>query len=168
MNKKQKLEKIEKLKDFSSYISEGMVEVGRDRNMDVDVVAVYKQKQGKLPDSLFVLQTFANEMSKRENYSATTFRVLMYFFALSQYENFVSIDVKTISENLGLSEMSVKRATKQLTDDNIIIKVEHPSDKRRIDYFINPQAAWRGSSFNRDKFLKKAKDNKMQLKMFLE
>ena len=94
--------------------------------------------------------------------------LLMYFFALSQYENFVGIDVKTISEDLELSEVSVKRATKQLTDDNIILKIQHPSDKRRIDYFINPHAAWKGKSLTRDKFLKKAKDNKMQLDMFKE
>jgi DNA-binding MarR family transcriptional regulator len=160
--------KREKLKDFSDYISEGMVEVGRDNNLEVDVVNIVKQRQGKMPDSLFVLQAFAGDMSKRENYSNTTFRVLMYFFSLSQYENFVSIDVKTISENMNLSERSVMRATKQLTDDNIIIKIDHPSDKRRIDYFINPKAAWKGKTITRDKFLKKAKDTKMQLDMFKE
>jgi len=161
-------EKVTRMKDFSSYIGDGIEEVGREQNMQVDVVNIVKQRQGKMPDSIFVLQNFANEMSKREKYSAATFRVLMHFFALSQYENFVNIDVKTISENLNMSENSVKRATKQLSDDNIILKTEHPSDKRRIDYFINPKAAWRGNTMKRDKFLKKAQDKRMQLDMFGE
>ena len=92
----------EKLKDFSSYVADGIVEVGKDNNMEVDVVNIVKQRQGKMPDSLFVLQTFASDMARRKNYTTATFRVLMYFFALSQYENFVGIDVKTISEDLEL------------------------------------------------------------------
>lgn len=160
--------KTEKLKDYSEYISAGMVEVGRDNNLEVDVVNIVKQRQGKMPESLFVLQNFASEMSKRGNYTITTFRVLMYFFSLSQYENFISIDIKSIAENMNISKESVKRATKQLTDDNIILKIEHPSDKRRIDYFINPKAAWKGKTITRDKFLKKAKDTKVQLDMFKE
>jgi predicted transcriptional regulator len=86
---------------------------------------------------------------------------------LSEYENFVSIDVKTISEFLDISELSVKRATKQLTEDNIILKIEHPTDKRRIDYFLNPDSCWRGKSLNRDKAIDKLKKkNKLQLELF--
>lgn len=162
-----KSKNIEKLKEYSEYISEGIVEVGRDNNMDVQVTNIVKQRTGKMPQAVFLLQSFAQKVSCRKDYSANTFRVLMYFFALSKYENFVSIDVKTISENLEISEMSVKRATKQLTDDNIILKIEHPSDKRRIDYFLNPMASWKGKSLNRDKAINKlTKKNKAQLDMF--
>jgi DNA-binding MarR family transcriptional regulator len=162
----KKEEKYQKLKDYSEYMSEGLVEGGRDNNLDVQVTNIIKHKQGKMPDSVFVLQSFAQKVAYRKNYSANTFRIMMYFFGLSQYENFVSIDVKSMSEDLDISEASVKRATKQLVDDNIIIKTIHPSDKRRIDYFLNPMASWRGKTLNRDKFLRKANDNKMQLDMF--
>jgi DNA-binding MarR family transcriptional regulator len=157
----------QKLKDYSEYISEGAVEVGRDNNMNVQVTNIVKTRQGKMPDSVFVLQVFCQQLANRKNYSAATFRVLNYFWALSKYENFVSIDVKSISENLELSEVSVKRSTKQLVDDNILMKLEHPTDKRRIDYFLNPTASWRGKTLNRDKAIEKlTQKNKYQLDMF--
>ena len=164
----KKEEKRQKLKDYSDYIDNGMIEVGKENNLDVQVTNIIKLKQGKMPESVFVLQTFAQKLSYKNDYNSTTFRVLFYLISLSQYENFVSIDIKTISENLCISEMSVKRATKKLVEDNIVIKVSHPSDKRRVDYFLNPLAMWRGKTLNRDKFLKKAKDNKVQLNMFNE
>ena len=162
----ENLKKSEKIKEIGEYNSQGIEEVGRDNGLKFDVTTIYKGQRGKMPDSIFVLQNFANELSKRKNYSANTFRVLMHFFGLSIYENFISIDIKTISENLDISVASVKRATSQLTEDNIIMKHIHPTDNRRIDYFINPQAAWRGNTLNRDKQLKKLKDNKTQLDMF--
>jgi len=162
-----KTKNLQKLKDLSEYISEGIVEVGKDNNMDVQVTNIVKARSGNMPQSVFLLQSFAAKVAMKKDYSANTFKVLMYFFALSQYENFVSIDVKTISENLEISQASVKRATGQLVDDNIIIKTEHPSDKRRTDYFLNPMASWKGKSLNRDKaILKLTKKNKYQLDMF--
>jgi len=159
-------EKSQNLEEIVEYIERGIEETGKDNKMNFEVTTIYKGQRGKMPDSIFVIQNFANELSKRKNYSANTFRVLMHFFSLSQYENFISIDVKTISENLDISVASVKRATSQLKEDNIIMKHIHPTDNRRIDYFINPHAAWRGNTLNRDKQLKKHKDNKMQLDMF--
>lgn len=164
MNKEKKQQK---LKDYSEYISEGMVEVGKDNEMNVQVTNIIKTRTGKMPDSVFILQSFAQKVSFQKDYSAITFRVLLYFFGLSEYENFVSVDVKTISEFLNVSEPSVKRATGQLSKDNILIKVEHPSDKRRIDYFLNPMASWRGKSLNRDKAISKLeKKNRTQLELF--
>jgi hypothetical protein len=159
-------EKSQNLEEIAEYIEQGIEEMGRENKMNFEVTTIYKGQRGKMPDSIFVIQNFANELAKRKSYSANTFRVLMHFFGLSQFENFISIDIKTISENLDISEASVKRATSQLKEDNIIIKFVHPTDKRRIDYFLNPHAAWRGNTLNRDKQLKKHKDNKMQLDMF--
>jgi DNA-binding MarR family transcriptional regulator len=144
----------------------GAIEVGKQQNLNVEVYSYVKGKQGKMPESVFVLQAFAQKLAFQENYSNHTYRVLFYFFSLSQYENFVSIDIKTIAEDLRISEQSVKRATKQLVEHNVIIKVPHPTDKRRLDYFLNPHASWKGKTINRDKFLDKAKKDRMQLDMF--
>lgn len=162
MNKK---EKSKRLNDFADYLNLGIEEAGKDNNLNVQSNTFISEKKGKLPDSVFVLQSFAQKLSYRKDYSIITFRVLFHFLALSQFENFVSIDVKTISDNLEIGEASVKRATKQLFDDRIIVKIPHPSDKRRIDYFINPMAAWRGKSLKRDKFLEQ---NKNQLRLNLD
>jgi predicted transcriptional regulator len=164
----KKEEKRQRIKDFSDYIENGQNEVSKDFNIDLDVTTIYKSRTGKMPDSVFVLQDFALKLAIRGVYNLITYRILFYFIAVSQYENFISADVKTIAEDLNISVPSVKRATKQLTDDNIIMKIEHPKDKRRIDYFLNPKATWRGKTMNRDKFIDKAKKNKLQLELFKE
>jgi DNA-binding MarR family transcriptional regulator len=162
-----KEKKINNLREYGEYLSQGIEEVGKDYGLNTKANLIISQQRGKMPDAVFVLQSFAQKVAHRKNYSANTFRVMLYFFGLSEYENFVSVDVKTISEWLDISEVSVKRATKQLTDDNILIKTEHPSDKRRIDYFLNPMASWRGKTMNRDKAIEKLqKKNKAQLDMF--
>ena len=162
----KKQNKNDILSAFGSYVEGGFEEVGREMGLNVEANTFIKTKQGNLPQAVFVLQTFAEKLSYRTDYNVHTFRVLFYFISLSQFENFVSIDVKTISENLGIPIISVKRATKKLTNDNVILKVPHPSDKRRIDYFLNPMAAWKGKSLNRDKALAKLKKSKVQLEMF--
>jgi len=90
-----------------------------------------------------LIHDICNKMYKIRKYSANTFRVFFYILSLSKIENFVSIDVKTIAENINITEISVIRATKQLCADNILKKVPHTSDKRRIDYLINPMVEWK-------------------------
>lgn len=155
----------EKLKDFGEYVSEGIEEEGRSRDMVVKSTTILSINKGKMPESIFVLQQFARAVAQR-NYTANIYRVLMYFFGLSEYENFLCVDVKTISEKLLMTERSVMRATKTLEKDNILKKIKHPNDKRRVDYFLNPMAAWRGKAINRTKTIKKLEDGKHQLEMF--
>jgi DNA-binding transcriptional regulator GbsR (MarR family) len=78
-----------------------------------------------------------------------TVRILMYLFGLSAYENYLSIDIKTLGEQLKLTDRSIISAINELVDNNIILKFPHPTDKRRNDYFINPTAAWKGNSYAR-------------------
>jgi len=157
-----------RIKYLGEYLEQGIVETGNDENISVDSTLILKIKQGKMPDAVFVLQNFCKNIANRIDYTQSTFRVLFYLISLSKYENFNSIDVKTIAENMNMTPLSVKRATKQLSDDNVIKKIDHPSDKRRIDYFLNPMAMWRGKTLNRDKFLIKAKTQKIQLGLFGE
>jgi hypothetical protein len=153
------------LKDFGDYLSVGIKEEGKDRGLNVNSTTIISVGNGKMPDSVFVLQQFCIEISKRD-YSTHTFRVLFYLFGLSQYENFVSIDIKTIAEFLKIAERSVLRATKDLEVGNILIKMTHPSDRRRKDYFINPMAAWRGKTINRTKSIKKLHQSNVQLDLW--
>lgn len=155
----------EGLTDFAEYVSIGIEEEGRERGLEVKSTTIVSVSKGKMPDSIFVIQQFCSEVARRK-YSTNTYKVLFFLFSLSQYENFVSIDVKTIAENILINERSVMRATKQLEKDNILMKVKHGSDKRRIEYFINPLAAWRGKTINRTKALKKMENNNLQLDMF--
>jgi predicted transcriptional regulator len=91
---------------------------------------------------------------------------LVYFLGLSRYENYLSIDIDTIAGDLSLSKRTVVRCLNILVEQNIIIKIEHPSDKRRHDYFINPLRAWKGNSNARNKKIKQLeKMDKVQLKL---
>ena len=62
------VEKIKKVKEFSDYIDSGIVEVGKEYDINVDVVNIVKIRTGKMPDSVFVLQKFAQKVCQRKNY----------------------------------------------------------------------------------------------------
>jgi predicted transcriptional regulator len=119
---------------------------------DIDVSVNVRQKRGKLPPNIMVFQAFAY-LSATKLKPATN-KVLMLFFSISGYENYVGMDVTTIMEELNLSKPSVVNALKELEDNNIIMKVANVIDKRRNDYFINPLSAWKGNSFTRQKMIK--------------
>jgi DNA-binding transcriptional regulator GbsR (MarR family) len=84
-----------------------------------------------------VTQDFVIELSKKQNYSPSTFRVLFHFLTLSGNEIVTSLHIKRIAKSLSISENSVKRAINLLTEDNIILKNYH--NKTKVDYFLNPQ-----------------------------
>lgn len=146
-------------------LSEGVKNVvGEDhpnRNIKVDI-RINQAPRIKMPDNIMVLQTFATLAAI--NLKPATNRVLMLLFGLSAYENFLGIDVKTISEKLNITNRSVISAMKELESNNIILKIPHPVDKRRNDYFINPLAAWKGNSYTRMKRI--GVIDKNQLKLF--
>jgi DNA-binding MarR family transcriptional regulator len=162
-----KQSKFKERKDYGDYIGEGATEEAKQRKLDdIDVKVIVSGRKVKMPEAIFLFQVIAGELAYRTAYSVSTFRVLFFFLAISKYENFISVDVKTISEELDISLSAVKRATKQLADDNIIIKVPHETDARRHDYFLNPHGVWKGKMINRNKAIKKAKDNQIQLNIF--
>lgn len=157
--------------EYKNYVEAGLEEVTRDMlevsKDNVEVNVYVKKNTTKLENSVFVLQKFAKDVMNR-NYSTSTYRVLFYFISLTEYENYLSIDINTISEDVQINKRSVLRALKELEDDKIVIKLPHPMDKRRHDYFLNPMAMWRGKEINRKKKIEKLKKNKHQLNLFSE
>lgn len=114
-----------------------------------------------LPPNVMVFQTFAYLAATELKPSSN--KVLMLFFANSGYENYVGMDVKTIAEILEVSERTVTTATNELEKHNIILKTQHPSDRRRYDYFLNPFASWKGNSESRKKMMQVIPDNQLEL-----
>ena len=110
-------------------------------------------KRTPLPPNIMVFQTFAYLAATK--LKPATNQVLMLFFSKSVYEGFIGMDVKTISEELTITERSVISALNELVDNNIIIRVQNTADRRRNDYFINPMAAWKGNSYTRKTSLSK-------------
>lgn len=138
--------------------------LGKLNDKKIDVQINIRQKRGVLPQNVMVFQAFAFLAATKLKPSAN--RVLMLLFSFSEYENYIGMDVKTISEHLDMTERSVITALNELVENNIIIKVDHPSDKRRNDFFINPIAAWKGNSFSRQKSIRQLKENSNQLDLF--
>jgi hypothetical protein len=133
--------------------------------METKVSVRTAPKRISLPDNMMVFQSFAYLASTK--LKPSTNRILMFFFAKSAYENFIGIDVKTLMEELKMSEPTVVNGLKELEVNNIIIKFQNTKDRRRHDYFINPTAAWKGNSFTRDKQIKKITgENPNQLALF--
>lgn len=129
---------------------------------EVKVTVSKQKKRLPLPQNVQVFQAFAYLSATK--LKASTNRILMLLFAMSAYENYIGMDVKTIAEELELSERSVINGLNELEKYNIIIKFKHPSDKRRHDYFVNPTAMWKGNSFTRMTALKSIDPD--QLEMF--
>ena len=128
-------------------------------------IRIAKKPAVKLPANIMLFQAFA--MVAALKLKPATNQVLMLLFGLSAYENYIGIDVKTIQEHLGgISSRSIIRALKELEEEKIIIKLPHPSDKRRNDYFINPTAAWKGNSYSRVQRIKQLVKNSVQLQLF--
>ena len=139
-------------------------ELNKEKEVNVQI-SVQKGRKAPLPPNIMVMQKFAY-LSATQLKPAST-RVLMLFFAMSGYENYVGMDVKTIQEELNIkSNKTVVSALKELEDNNIIMKIENVTDRRRNDYFINPLSAWRGNSNTRKKMQKNLAMHTNQLSLF--
>lgn len=160
MDKKSK----ENLARLTKEVTEN-AHLGNLNDKNVEVSINVRQKKCKIPPNIMVFQPFA--YLSATTLKQSTNKVLMFFFSISGYENYVGIDVLTIMEKLKLSKPTVVNALKELEDNNIILKFPNVIDKRRNDYFINPLSAWKGNSFTRQKMIKKATQyDPNQLSMF--
>jgi predicted transcriptional regulator len=147
--------------DYKRSITEEVQKLVKNEHPDIENIStkiIIKHNSGvKLPQNVMVFQKFAYLAATK--LKPSTNQVLMLFWAMSEYENYVSMDVKTLSETLVIDERTVIRALNELEQYNIIIRTKHPSDKRRNDYFINPAASWKGNSNARAKKIKELATN---------
>jgi len=121
--------------------------MGKGFQNGVDVSVNVRPTREKLPPNVMVFQTFAYLSATKLTPSSC--KLLMYFFSKTGYENYIGIDVKTLSEELKMVDRTILRALNELKENGIIVKLKNPSDRRRHDYFINPFGAWKGNSYTR-------------------
>jgi DNA-binding MarR family transcriptional regulator len=129
-------------------------------------LSIFKKPKVKSSPNIQLFQTAAYLAATTLSPSAN--KILMYFLSLSEFENYVGIDQKTINEELCISLSATEKGLKELRDNGVIVKVDHLSDKRRNDYFINPMHAWKGKMLNRKIALSKLHKNQNQLHLFGE
>ena len=113
-----------------------------------------------------LFQTAAYLAATRLSPSAN--KILMYFLSVSEFENYIGVDIKSLHEKLDISYSSCEKGLKELRDNSVIIGVKHINDKRRNDYFINPMQAWKGKMINRQSTLKELNKDENQLELFGE
>jgi DNA-binding MarR family transcriptional regulator len=90
-------------------------------------------------------------------------KIFHYFLCELQYGNYVEADIKAIALINDISQISVKRAIKELIEVEVIIIDKDLNDRRRNTYFINPYLAWKGNAGDRIKSVKKLEKEKQQL-----
>lgn len=147
------------VKYISSQVESGIEELGKNEGLIIESNTFFKEKKGVMPQSVFVLQQFAKVFSQNITLSSASYRIFFHLIALTEYENFISVDIKTIAQNLNLSERTVIRGIKDLEAINIILKTAHINDKRRHEYFLNPTTVWKGNSQARTKKIRKINDD---------
>ena len=126
-----------------------------------------KTGQPKPPPNIQVFQTAAYLAATSLTPSAN--KLLMYFLSISQFENAVSIDQKSLSEDLSMSLSAVEKGMRELIENGIVLKVKYLKDGRRNEYWLNPMSAWKGKTLNRKIALQKAHNlDKDQLHLFGE
>lgn len=120
-----------------------------------------------LPNNIMVFQRFA--MLAATKLKPSSNRILMYFFALSEYENQIAISQEQLQEDLILGKSTVVRALNELKKEGIILSVPHANDKRFNEYILNPMSSWKGNGTSRKILLEKiSKLNPNQLDLFGE
>ncbi len=152
MTKKETKDKVQYI---STQVENGIHELAKTEGINIEANTFFKERKGNMPQAVFVLQQFAKVFSESITLTSASYRIFFHLIALTEYENFISVDIKTIAQNLNLSERTVIRGIKDLEQINIILKTPHINDKRRHEYFLNPTTVWKGNSDARTKKIKK-------------
>ncbi len=139
-------------------------------NENMQVSVLFKSKIPRIPDYTQVFQEALKRIVAGEGMTLITYRVFCYLLGTMQFENFIGINIKTMAEDLNVSEPSIKRAMKQLKELNIVISIKDTMDRRLNCYMLNPKAAWKGKAKNYISVVKKMKNLKdpgqLKLKLF--
>jgi DNA-binding transcriptional ArsR family regulator len=89
-------------------------------------------------------------------------KVFFYLMVTMSFENFIGIDMKTISEKIKMPLRTVTLAMKELKEAGIVMAIKNNFDNRRNDYRLNPLVVWKGKVNSRTKSLK---ENPMQISL---
>ena len=86
----------ENLEYIADQVQQGIEETGRDNDIQIEAYTIYKNKKARLPDFNMVFKAFS--MFVADNITPATCKVIFKLFGMNEFENFISIDIKTISE----------------------------------------------------------------------
>jgi hypothetical protein len=113
-------------------------------------------------DFVMVYQEMFKRILKGE-ISLSAIKLFGYMISVMEFQNFIGIDLLTISEDIKMPLPTVKKAMHDLKELGIMISTKDNLDTRRNIYRLNPIVAWKGKVVNR---VKQMKDNPAQLPLF--
>lgn len=79
----------------------------------------------------------------KEGLRGTDFEVLMVYFALLNFDNYIQLSQQDIADYLGIAKQSVHRSTKKLIEKKILLEGERVG--RNKTYILNAFFGWKGS-----------------------
>lgn len=85
-----------------------------------------------------------------------TYRVLLLLLSLLDFENWIQVTQKEISETLGMKKSQVSRSISLLEKKDIVLK--GPKVGRSYAFRLNPYFGWKGQVKNLDEYRKKEED----------
>ena len=85
-----------------------------------------------------------------------TYRVLLLLLSLLDFENWIQVTQKEISETLGMKKSQVSRAISLLEEKDIVLK--GPKVGRSYAFRLNPYFGWKGQVKNLDEYRRKEED----------
>ncbi len=153
MKKKEKKLKTIPITSEQAYDVANGIRERLNLHEEVQVSVYSKRKSAPIPNYTMIFQAVGFLMINE--ITPSSLKLLWYFVTKLQYSNHIGIDQQTMVDDTGLSIQTVKACIKQLSEKNIVLSYDDIQDKRRNVYIINPNIAWRGTSTERMKTLKK-------------
>lgn len=90
-------------------------------------------------------------------------KLLLNLCGFVQYGNIIGKTVDELAEHLKYSRRQIERALKELVDLKVLLKQQHPVDKRATQYFINAYQSWKGNVKDRKKYIASIDPNQLRL-----
>ncbi|NCA22200.1 MAG: hypothetical protein EBS86_13805 [Crocinitomicaceae bacterium] len=140
----------------------GIDEVLQGNGINGNDVKVFVGARGPKETERFV-KLFQKQLEIVRRCKPTTVKIFHYFLCEMQYGNYVEADIKVIALINDVSEISVKRALKELIECGVIIIDKDHNDRRRNTYMISPIYAWKGNPGDRIKSLKRLDQNQLTI-----
>lgn len=97
----------------------------------------------KYKDPFTILFQGVNKAMVRDMSPAAS-RLLLFCLSIVEYGNIIPMGIQQMADELGYSKRQCERGMDELIVFKIIIKQQHPTDKRMINYFVNPLQSWKG------------------------
>ena len=131
--------------------AEAVVQQMKDTYGNDTRVTVYNGR-GKIKGTTMLFQSITYSLTKVM--TPASCKLLLYFMTKAQWDNFVGCNVRTIAEDLLLTERTVIKSVKELKSLKIIVAIKDDDDRRRNVYMINPHQSWKGTVKKRNTVIK--------------